>query len=68
VASPLDLDRRLSRKIEGRKTIQLSPADLDMLVASGAIATFRAFVTEKQETEARERLQAAVRSDPSEPT
>jgi hypothetical protein len=63
MVSPLDLDRRLSRKIEGHKTIQLSPADLDLLVASGAIAKFRAWVTEQQEIAVRDRLQAAAGSD-----
>lgn len=33
-----DLQRRLSRKIDAGKTIQLSPDDLDLFVASGAYA------------------------------
>lgn len=41
-----DLDRRLTRKIETEKTIQISPTDLEWFVASGAIDTFRAFVAD----------------------
>ncbi len=46
--NPLDLDRRLSRAVERGRTIQLSAKELDMLVLSGAIATFRQAVTEQQ--------------------
>lgn len=43
-----DLDRRLTRKIETEKAIQITPTDLEWLVASGAIDTFRAFVAAQQ--------------------
>jgi hypothetical protein len=43
-----DLDRRITRKIETEKALQFSPTDLEWLVASGAIDTFRAFVAEQQ--------------------
>lgn len=36
MTTPADLDRRLSRRLEQGKGIQLSPADLDLLVTSGA--------------------------------
>lgn len=55
--TPPDLDRRLSRKIETGKTIQLRPADLDLLVQSGAIDTFRKFVSEYQRDQCRARDQ-----------
>ena len=40
MGSLADLDRRLSRKIEGRKTIQLTADDLDLWVVTGAYAIF----------------------------
>ncbi|USU13220.1 hypothetical protein NF701_05115 [Sphingomonadaceae bacterium OTU29THOMA1] len=43
-----DLDRRLTRKIETEKALQISPTELEWFVASGAIDTFRAFVAEQQ--------------------
>ncbi|MES2339567.1 MAG: hypothetical protein V4537_15860 [Pseudomonadota bacterium] len=55
VATLPDLDRRLSRKIEAGKTIQLSPADLDLLVTTGAIATFRNAVAKHQRDECQKR-------------
>jgi hypothetical protein len=53
MSSPPDLDRRISRKLEGRKAIQLSPTDLDLLVESGAIDVFRQFVADYQRTQCR---------------
>ena len=47
-ASLFDLDRRLTRKIETEKSVQISPAELEWLVHSGAIDTFRAFVADQQ--------------------
>jgi len=55
MSSPADLDRRLSRKIETGKAIQLKPADLDLLVESGALDTFRQFVSEYQKRQCLER-------------
>jgi hypothetical protein len=43
-----DLDRRLSRRIETGPGIQLSSDELDLLVASGAYAVFRAAAAEHQ--------------------
>lgn len=51
MTSPADLDRRLSRKIESGKAIQLTPADLDLLISSGAIDTFRHFVSQFQRSQ-----------------
>jgi len=55
VGSLADLDRRLSRKIEGGKAIQLSADDLDLLVSTGAIDTFRAAVAEQMRDQCRSR-------------
>lgn len=55
VATLPDLDRRLSRKIEQGKAIQLTPEDLDLLVTTGAIDTFRRAVAEYQRNQCRER-------------
>lgn len=55
MSSPADLDRRLSKKIECGKSIQLTPADLDLLIASGAIDTFRQFVSEYQRAQCQKR-------------
>ena len=55
MASPADLDRRLSRRIECEKAIQLTAADLALLVESGAIATFRHFVEKHQRDQCRAR-------------
>lgn len=55
MSSLSDLDRRLSRKIETGKAIQLSPADLDLLVATGAIDTFRQAVSEFQRIQCQQR-------------
>src|SRR3546814_1140449 len=43
-----DLDRRLSRRIETGKGIQLSPDDLDLLVSTGAYEIFRKDVVDPQ--------------------
>lgn len=43
-----DLDRRLSRKVEIGGGLHLSPADVDLLVTTGAYDTFRRAVTEAQ--------------------
>ncbi|MEN2747305.1 hypothetical protein [Sphingomonas sp. T9W2] len=50
-----DLDRRLSRKIESGKGMQLSAADLDLFVSTGAYATFRLAVEECQRDQCRQR-------------
>ncbi|WP_370171399.1 hypothetical protein [Sphingobium abikonense] len=50
-----DLDRRLSRKIETGKAINLTAADLDLLVETGAIDTFRAAVQKYQREQCRVR-------------
>lgn len=55
MTSPADLDRRLSRKIESGKAIQLTPADLDLLIQAGAIDTFRQYVSEYQRSKCLER-------------
>jgi len=55
MSSPADLDRRLSKKIESGKAIQLTPADLDLLIESGAIDTFRQFVSDYQRAKCLER-------------
>jgi hypothetical protein len=43
-----DLSRRLSKKIEQHKTIQLSPDDLDLLVSTGAYAAILRATEEQQ--------------------
>lgn len=43
-----DLDRRLSRKLESGRGIQLSAGDLDLLVTTGAYQVFRLAVAEHQ--------------------
>jgi hypothetical protein len=50
-----DLDRRMSRKLEAGKGIQLTAAELDLLVATGAYAKFREAVTESQRDQCRAR-------------
>lgn len=50
-----DLERRLSRRIESRRSIQLSPDDLDLLVATGAYDAFRKAVAEYQRKQCLER-------------
>lgn len=55
MSSLADLDRRLSRKIESGKAIQLTPADLDLLIESGAIDTFRQFVSQYQRAQCQNR-------------
>ena len=50
-----DLDRRLSRKIETGKAINLTAEDLDLLVSTGAIDTFRAAVQKFQREQCRAR-------------
>src|SRR3546814_20045964 len=54
-----DLDRRLSRRIETAKGIQLSPDDLDLLVSTGAYEIFRKAVVEHQREQC---LQRSARS------
>ena len=54
-----DLERRLSRKIEAHKGIQLTPEELDLLVLSGAYDVFRQAVAEYQRTQC---LQRSARS------
>ena len=51
-----DLKRRMSRKIETRKAMQLKPDDLDMLVLSGAYATLSAYAVRFQEEQVRQRM------------
>ena len=48
MASLTDLDRRLSRKLEARKGIQLTPDELDLLVTTGAYQAFRDAVATHQ--------------------
>lgn len=48
MSSLTDLDRRLSRKLEMRRGIQLTADDLDLLVTTGAYETFRRAVAEYQ--------------------
>lgn len=48
MASLSDLVRRLSRKLEGGKAIQLTPDDLDLLVVSGAYAKLCESAVEEQ--------------------
>ena len=48
MAGLTDLDRRLSRRIETGRGIQLSADDLDLLVTSGAYAVFRDAVAKHQ--------------------
>jgi hypothetical protein len=55
MASLPDLDRRLSRKIETGKGIQLSPEDLDLFVSTGAYDTFRQAVAELQRKQCQQR-------------
>ena len=43
-----DLDRRLSRRIDTGRGIQLTSDDLDLLVTTGAIQTFREAVAQYQ--------------------
>jgi len=50
-----DLDRRLSRKIETHKGIQLTSEELDLFVESGAYDTFRKAVAEYQRNQCRNR-------------
>ena len=50
-----DLDRRMSRKIDTGRGIQLSPADLDLLVASGAYDALRNAAAEYRKNQCRER-------------
>jgi hypothetical protein len=49
------LERRLSRKIETRKGIQLTPDELDLLVETGAYDTFRQAVAKFQREQCRQR-------------
>jgi hypothetical protein len=53
MGSLADLDRRLSRKLESGKAIQLTPADLDLLVLTGAYGKFREAVVEEQQEQCR---------------
>ena len=53
--SPLDLDRRLSRRIETGKGVRLEPEELDLLVRSGAIDVFRNYASEYQRGLCRDR-------------
>lgn len=55
MSSLADLDRRLSKKIEQRKAIQLTPRDLDFFIESGALDRFRQFVSDQQRAECQER-------------
>ncbi|GLV28142.1 hypothetical protein TomTYG75_06660 [Sphingobium sp. TomTYG75] len=50
-----DLDRRLSRRIDQHKGIQLSPDDLDLLVSSGAYDTLKKAAAEYQRNQCRAR-------------
>lgn len=59
MSSIADLQRRMSRKIEAGKTIQLSPDDLDLLVASGAYAAILRATEEYQRDQC---LQRSARS------
>src|SRR5437868_5265896 len=65
--TPPDLDRKLSKKIDQHKTIQLSPAELDLLVISGAYDTFRAFVADYQrdQCQARDRQNRSTSGGPT---
>lgn len=54
-----DLVRRLSRRIDQRRSIQLSPEDLDLLVLSGAYEALVMFTSNFMRDQARERLKAA---------
>lgn len=56
--SGLALRDRLQRKIEMQRSIQLSPEELDWLVASGAYRTFVESVLSELEARARGRLEA----------
>lgn len=58
----IDLDRRLSSRIGTGRGIQLSPADLDALVITGAVQTFRDAVAEHLRTICQQR------NDPSRST
>jgi hypothetical protein len=49
------LERRLSRKIETRKGIQLTAEELDLLVETGAYDTFRQAVAKFQREQCRQR-------------
>jgi hypothetical protein len=54
-----NLGRRLSRKIETRKGVQLSPADLDLLVLSGAYETLCAAIGAYQKAQSAQRVSQA---------
>lgn len=55
MGSLADLDRRMSKKIETGRGIQLSPEDLDLLVATGAYDAFRNAVAEHQRNQCLQR-------------
>lgn len=57
--TPPDLERRMSRKIETHKGIQLSPQELDLFVVSGAYDAYRGYVAEYQRNQC---LQRSARS------
>jgi hypothetical protein len=54
-----NLGRRMSRKIETRRGLQLSPADLDLFVLSGAYEAFSNAVAAYQKAQCDERLLAS---------
>jgi hypothetical protein len=53
-----DLDRRISRKVDTRRGIRLTPEDLDLLVLSGALEALRGAVTVEQKSRCLERKDA----------
>ena len=52
---PPDLLRKLSRKLDQRRGVQLTPAELDLLVESGAYSALAQHATRFQERQCRDR-------------
>ncbi|MCH2238769.1 MAG: hypothetical protein MK060_12870 [Blastomonas sp.] len=55
MTTPADLDRRLSRRIEQGKGMNLTADDLDLLVVSGAYEVLRAYAAQYQRDQCRAR-------------
>jgi hypothetical protein len=54
-ACPLDLQRKFERKMDERKTIQLSPAELDLMVECGAYDAIVNAAVESRKAQVRDR-------------